>query len=148
LAGTLVAGGIGWAAVTGLDYSLVYPGFGVEAVKHVPPQDRGLAMGAYTAFLDLALGLANPALWLIAGGAPARAYFVSTLASALGVYHGTPPKHAAAPGHRQDLQFEQLRRPPTFSPSSYPAGGDASSWRVNQLSQVVEIPPQIRANPT
>ena len=28
----------------------------------------GLAMGAYTAFLDLALGLANPALGLVAGG--------------------------------------------------------------------------------
>jgi MFS family permease len=72
--------GIGWPAVTGLDYSLVYPGFGVEAVRHVPPQNRGLAMGAYTAFLDLALGLANPALGLIAGGAGlGGAYFVSTL---------------------------------------------------------------------
>jgi MFS family permease len=47
------------ASVTGLGYSLVYPGFGVEAVRHAPPQSRGLAMGAYTAFLDLALGLAN-----------------------------------------------------------------------------------------
>ena len=28
----------------------------------------GLAMAAYTAFLDLALGLANPALGLVAGG--------------------------------------------------------------------------------
>ena len=52
------------AAVTGFGYSLVYPGFGVEAVHRAPSQSRGLAMGAYTAFLDLALGFANPALGL------------------------------------------------------------------------------------
>lgn len=68
------------AAVTGFGYSLVYPGFGVEAVHHAPPANRGLAMGAYTAFLDLALGLANPALGLVASGAGlAVVYLVSTL---------------------------------------------------------------------
>jgi MFS family permease len=54
------------AALTGFGFSLVYPGFGVEAVRRVPAQSRGLAMGAYTAFLDLAQGLASPALGLIA----------------------------------------------------------------------------------
>jgi MFS family permease len=68
------------AAVTGFGYSLVYPGFGVEAVRHAPSQSRGLAMGAYTAFLDLALGVANPALGLVASGAGlAGVYLVSTL---------------------------------------------------------------------
>jgi MFS family permease len=68
------------AAVSGFGYSLVYPGFGVEAVHRAPPQSRGLAMGAYTAFLDLALGLANPALGLVANGAGLRGvYLVSTL---------------------------------------------------------------------
>jgi MFS family permease len=57
------------AALTGFGYSLVYPGFGVEAVRRAPPESRGLATGAYTAFLDLALGLANPALGLVASGA-------------------------------------------------------------------------------
>ena len=67
-------------AVTGFGYSLVYPGFGVEAVHRAPPQSRGLAMGAYTAFLDLALGVANPALGLVASGAGlAAVYLVSTL---------------------------------------------------------------------
>jgi MFS family permease len=66
--------------LTGLGYSLVYPGFGVEAVRHAPPQSRGLAMGAYTAFLDLSLGLASPALGLVASGADLGAVFlVSTL---------------------------------------------------------------------
>ena len=69
------------AAITGFGYSLVYPGFGVEAVRHAPPANRGMAMGAYTAFLDLALGLANPALGLVASGAGLGAvYLASTMA--------------------------------------------------------------------
>jgi MFS family permease len=57
------------AVLSGFGYSLVYPGLGVEAVRRAPPERRGLAMGAYTAFLDLALGLASPALGVIAGAA-------------------------------------------------------------------------------
>jgi MFS family permease len=64
------------AGVTGFGYSLVYPGFGVEAVRRAPPESRGLAMGAYTAFLDLALGLANPALGLVAGKVGLGAVFL------------------------------------------------------------------------
>ncbi len=65
------------AAVTGFGYSLVYPGFGVEAVRRAPPQSRGLAMGAYTAFLDLTLGLASPALGFIGGVAGIGAVFLT-----------------------------------------------------------------------
>jgi MFS family permease len=64
------------AALTGFGFSLVYPGFGVEAVRRVPAQSRGLAMGAYTAFLDLAQGLASPALGLIATGARLNVVFL------------------------------------------------------------------------
>lgn len=68
------------AALTGFGYSLVYPGFGVEAVRRAPAQSRGLAMGVYTAFLDLTLGLASPALGLIGGVAGLGTVFlVSTL---------------------------------------------------------------------
>src|SRR5262249_24903362 len=56
------------AALTGFGFSLVYPGFGIEAVRRVPAQSRGLAMGAYTAFLALAQGLAGPTLVLTATG--------------------------------------------------------------------------------
>jgi MFS family permease len=54
------------AAVTGIGYSLVYPGFGLEAVRLAPPEAKGLAMGAFTAFLDLSLGVSSPALGLVA----------------------------------------------------------------------------------
>jgi predicted MFS family arabinose efflux permease len=55
------------AALTGLGYSLVYPGLGVEAVRRAPSQNRGFAMGAYTVCLDVALGFGSPALGLVAG---------------------------------------------------------------------------------
>ena len=71
------------AALTGFGYSLVYPGFGVEAVRHVPPQSRGLAMGTFTAFLDLALGVANPALGWIARGAGVRSVFLASTLTVL-----------------------------------------------------------------
>jgi len=54
------------AALTGFGYALVYPGLGAEALRRVPVQSRGLTMGIYTLFLDLALGLGTPALGLIA----------------------------------------------------------------------------------
>ena len=55
------------ALLTGLGFALVYPGLGVEACRRAPPHSRGLAMGAYTAFLDVALGFGSPSLGLVAG---------------------------------------------------------------------------------
>jgi MFS family permease len=68
------------AALTGLGYSLVYPGLGVEAVRRAPPQSRALAMGAYTACLDLALGVGTPALGLVAGQAGLGSVFLASAA--------------------------------------------------------------------
>jgi predicted MFS family arabinose efflux permease len=64
------------ALLTGCGFALVYPGLGVEAVRRAPPQSRGLAMGAYTAFLDVALGFGSPALGLIAGWAGLSSVFL------------------------------------------------------------------------
>ncbi len=71
------------AALAGLGYSLVYPGFGVEAVRRAPVENRGLAMGAYTACLDLALGVASPMLGLIASGAGLNAVFLASAITVL-----------------------------------------------------------------
>jgi MFS family permease len=97
------------AALTGLGYSLVYPGFGVEAVRHTPPESRGLVTGAYTACLDLALGLASPALGLIASGAGLAAVF---LASTLVVLCAAPVA----------MRLPHTPARPTTAPS-YAAGG-------------------------
>jgi MFS family permease len=64
------------AALTGCGYALVYPGLGVEAVRRAPAQNRGLAMGAYTVFLDVALGFGSPALGLVAAAQGFSAAFL------------------------------------------------------------------------
>ncbi|MFN7929510.1 MAG: arabinose transporter [Blastocatellia bacterium] len=70
--------------LTGLGYSLVYPSFGVEALRRAPAESRGLAMGAFTAFLDLSLGLTGPALGLVASGMGLDAVFLASTLVVLG----------------------------------------------------------------
>ena len=71
------------AALTGFGYSLVYPGFGVEAIRNAPADSRGLAMGAYTAFLDVALGFGMPALGLLADFSGLGTVFLASMLAAV-----------------------------------------------------------------
>jgi len=54
------------ALVSGLGCALVFPALGVEALKRVLPANRGSAMGAFVAFLDIAYGVSGPAAGVIA----------------------------------------------------------------------------------
>ncbi|WP_423198908.1 MULTISPECIES: MFS transporter [unclassified Cupriavidus] len=72
------------AAITGFGFSLVFPSLGMEAVKRVPQTNRGSALGAYSLFLDFALGLTGPLAGLVvrqAGYAPV--YLCAALAALL-----------------------------------------------------------------
>jgi MFS family permease len=55
------------AILTGIGFSLVFPSFGIEAVKRVPPASRGSALGAYAACFDVGFGLGGPVTGIIAG---------------------------------------------------------------------------------
>ncbi len=72
------------AVLTGFGCSLVYPGLGAEAIRRAPPQSRGLVMGIYTAFLDVALGLGSPALGLMAGWTGLGSVFLASSVIVLG----------------------------------------------------------------
>ncbi len=56
------------AALSGFGFSLVFPALGVEAVDLVPASSRGAAVGAYSLFIDLSLGITGPLAGAIAAG--------------------------------------------------------------------------------
>ncbi|MGX5832331.1 MFS transporter [Mesorhizobium sp. 43Arga] len=72
------------AFIAGFGYAFVYPGLGREAVRRAPAESRGLAMGIYTAFLDVALGILTPLLGLVAGAAGLGSIFLVSAVLALG----------------------------------------------------------------
>jgi len=71
------------ACLTGAGYSLAFPAFGVEAVRRVPAASRGAAMGAYVAFLDVALGISGPVAGGLAGAQGVGAVYAMGGACAL-----------------------------------------------------------------
>jgi MFS family permease len=72
------------AALTGLGFSLAFPSFGVEAIRRVPAQNRGVALGAYTACFDLTMGVGVPLLGVAVGALGYdAAYAIGALAGAV-----------------------------------------------------------------
>jgi MFS family permease len=71
------------AAMGGFGFSLVFPAIGVEAVKQVPENNRGTALGVYTAFADVSFFLVGPIAGAIIGWFGYRSVFLFALISVL-----------------------------------------------------------------
>lgn len=69
-------------ALSGCGLALVFPALGVEAVKSVDEQNRGAALGVFTAFLDCAMGITGPVAGFIAGKFGYSAIFLFASGSA------------------------------------------------------------------
>ena len=71
------------ACLSGVGFSLVFPALGVEAVRNLPAHDRGTALGIYTAFVDLSLGISGPLAGVIvlAVGYPPIFLFAAIMAA-------------------------------------------------------------------
>jgi MFS family permease len=71
------------ALVTGAGFSLVFPAMGVETTRRVPPDQRGRAIGNFTAFFDLSLLLTAPVVGLAARAAGYSVVFLIGAVAAL-----------------------------------------------------------------
>ena len=71
------------AALTGFGFSLVFPALGVEAVNLVPASSRGAAVGAYSLFIDMSLGITGPVAGAIASGYGFSSIFLFAAVAAL-----------------------------------------------------------------
>ncbi|MDE1996257.1 MAG: MFS transporter, partial [Rhizobiaceae bacterium] len=54
------------AALAGAGFAPVFPALGNEAMERIPPQNRGVALGLYSVFLDVSLGATGPLAGLLA----------------------------------------------------------------------------------
>jgi MFS family permease len=95
------------AALTGFGYAFVYPGLGLEAVRRAPPESRGLAMGIYTAFLDVALGFFTPLLGLAAGVAGLGSVFLISALLALSTVPIAARLRPVPHGQAKDMNMAQ-----------------------------------------
>jgi MFS family permease len=74
------------ACLTGAGFSLIFPSMGLEATRRVSAEQRGRAVGNFTAFFDLAIGVTGPVVGLAAGrfGYPS-AFLIGTACALLGL---------------------------------------------------------------
>jgi MFS family permease len=71
------------AGLAGFGFSLVFPAIGIEAVKRVAINNRGAALGVYTAFSDVSFFLTGPVAGAVIGGFGYASVFLFALVCVL-----------------------------------------------------------------
>ncbi len=79
-----LAGALVGAIAMGAGFSLLFPSLALLVVNRVPIERRGVAMGTFTAFFDLGMGLGGPLTGAAAAVGGYSAAFVLAAACALG----------------------------------------------------------------
>jgi MFS family permease len=79
-----LAAAVAGALAMGAAFSLLFPSLALAVLNRVPEERRGVAMGTFTAFFDLGVGLGAPAAGLAAALAGYPAAFALAAAAALG----------------------------------------------------------------
>ena len=84
------------AVVMGAGFSLLFPSLALLVMSRTPDEERGLVMGAFTAFFDVGVGLGAPIAGAIAavGGYPA-AFWTMAVLSGVGALLGARRPAAA-----------------------------------------------------
>jgi MFS family permease len=72
------------ALIVGVGFSMLFPSLALMVVGEVQDDRRGSAMGAFTAFFDIGVGLGGPIAWLTASLAGYPAVFYLSAVAALG----------------------------------------------------------------
>lgn len=71
------------AILTGMGLALAFPALGLEAMRRLPSGSKGLAVGLFSAFQDIAFGITGPLAGLLAELAGTRAVFAAGAAAAI-----------------------------------------------------------------
>ncbi|MDV2902082.1 MFS transporter [Phytobacter diazotrophicus] len=88
--------------LTGAGFSLVFPALGVVAVKAVPQHNQGAALGTYTVFMDMSLGITGPLAGLLMAWSGVSMVYLLTAVLVAGAFVLTwrlkkrPPLEAAS----------------------------------------------------
>ena len=88
-------------ALTGAGFSLLFPSFGVQALKRVPPERKGTALGAFSAFFDVALGSTGPICGVVIASYGAAAIYAIGAGAALTALGLVVVAGRTSPGRRR-----------------------------------------------
>ncbi len=115
------------ALLTGCGFSLIFPALGVEAVKQVERQDQGSALGVYSAFLDLGLGLTGPVAGLLIGYWGMQSVYLAAALMVLGAFSMTLRLSIRTAKKERKARQPAEWKPAASEPTPWP---DCVAWRV------------------